>query len=71
MSTKLGKHAGLRHDILGYGIMGACYQAPHATPGQRPMETFLSLTIFSFHHYPHCHMSLHMHKTTSTLVKMC
>ena len=23
---------------LGIEIMGACFQAPHATPGQRPME---------------------------------
>ena len=33
--------------------MGACFQAPHAAPGQRPMETFLCLTFLSFHRYPH------------------
>ena len=49
--------------------MGACFQAPHAAPGQRPMETLLCLTCLSFHHYPPHHMSPHMHKTTSTLVK--
>ena len=51
--------------------MGACFQAPHAAPGQRPMETFSCLTnfFFSFPHYSHHHMSLHMHKTSSTLVK--
>ena len=47
--------------------MGACFQAPRATPGQRPMETLLCLTFVSFHHYSHCHMSFHLHKTTSTL----
>ena len=49
--------------------MGACFQAPCAAPGQRPMETLLCLTFLSFHHYPHRHMSLHMHKTTSKLAK--
>ena len=47
--------------------MGACFQAPHAAPGQRPMETFLCLNIFTSHHY--CHMSFHLHKTTSTLLE--
>ena len=28
--------------------MGACFQAPHATPGQRPMETLLCLTFVHF-----------------------
>ena len=26
--------------------MGACFQAPCAAPGQRPMETFLLLDLF-------------------------
>ena len=49
--------------------MGECFQAPHAAPGQRPMETLLCLTFLSFHHYSHRHMSPSMHKTTSMLVK--
>ena len=28
--------------------MGACFQAPHAAPGQRPMETLLCLTFVHF-----------------------
>ena len=37
---KIGWHACIRALCLGNGIMGACFQAPHAAPGQRPMETF-------------------------------
>ena len=33
--------------------MGACFQAPCATPGQRQMETPLCLTFLTFHRYPH------------------
>ena len=33
--------------------MGACFQAPHATPGQRPMETLtLSHLMFSLAWFP-------------------
>ena len=31
--------------LLNIEIIGACFQAPHATPGPRPMETFI-LNIF-------------------------
>ena len=37
---KKGGHAYIRALHLGNGIMGACFQAAHATPGQRQMETF-------------------------------
>ena len=36
------KRGGCAHNkasLLGNGIMGACFQAPHAAPGQRLMET--------------------------------
>ena len=36
---KQGGHACIRALHLGNGIMGACFQAPCATPGQRQMET--------------------------------
>ena len=56
----------IEHHFLGNGIMGACSQVPRATPGQRLMGTPpLCLTFLLFHHYPHRHMSLHLHKTTS------
>ena len=34
-----GEHAVFKALCLGNGIMGACFQAPHATPGQWQMET--------------------------------
>ena len=37
---KQGGHACIRALHLGNGITGACFQAPHAAPGQRLMETF-------------------------------
>ena len=36
---KQGGHACIRALHLGNRIMGACFQAPHATPGHRQMET--------------------------------
>ena len=40
--------------------MGACFQAPRAAPGQRPMETLLCLTFLSFHHFPQYHQHCNM-----------
>ena len=34
--------------FLGNEIMGACFQASHAAPGQRPMETIFFLPSFIF-----------------------
>ena len=36
---KQGGHACIRALCLGNGIMGSCFQAPDAAPGQRQMET--------------------------------
>ena len=38
--VKTGWTCCIRALHLGNRIMGACFQAPHATPGQRQMETF-------------------------------
>ena len=39
--SKQGEHAvSFKALHLDNGIMGACFQAPHATPGQWQMETF-------------------------------
>ena len=54
-------------DVLVVQIMGACFQAPRAAPGQRLMETYIGacvwaiwicLTILSFHRYPYWHCLL-------------
>ena len=37
---------------LGNRIMGACFQAPHATPRQRQMERQCSLIKFIFQYAP-------------------
>ena len=37
-----------RASLLGNGITGACFQAPHAAPGQKPMETKLVVPPFVF-----------------------
>ena len=59
-NKKWDEHAVLRHDNLAIRIVGACFQAPCATPGQRPMETLIISHL----------MFLHMHKTTSKLPKL-
>ena len=45
LSEKWGGYACNRASRLGNGITGACFQAPHATPGQRPMETYLAESL--------------------------
>ena len=46
--SKKGGCACNRASLLGNRIMGACFQAPHATPGQKPMETKLAVLPFVF-----------------------
>ena len=40
--------------------MGACFQAPRATPGQRQMETYLGKIVVTVHHlFQNCPTHLH------------
>ena len=70
MSTKWGEHAVLRHDNLAIELWVHVSRLPmlHLDRDQWK-HLFVMLNISSSYHYSHCHMSFHLHKTTSTLLE--
>ena len=49
--SKKGGYACNRASLSGNGIMGACFQAPHAAPGHKPMEMKPVVFYFVFMTY--------------------